>query len=158
MMNKYEELRRKAEAATPGPWRWELNEKHKNVELCGGRPQYDRTVMGFWRYGMNGAAPCFPDAKHPHQVLRRADEFSSVVAGREHHAHWFKNIDNPNAAFIAAANPAVVLELLDELKAARAALRWADTSHRGSCGQYSICICGKVEHAAAIEAALKEGE
>ena len=43
--------------------------------------------------------------------MARAESFAVVAPGREHHASWFKLIDNPDANLIAAAP-----ELLDALK------------------------------------------
>lgn len=86
---------------TPGPWRWEINMKSRCVRLTGGaRPQYDLTVMDFVRWGMGSAAPRFIDSM---QLLDRADTYSVVVAGREHHAAWFQGLNHPDAHLIAAA-------------------------------------------------------
>jgi hypothetical protein len=41
---------------TPGPWRWEFNAERKSVDLVGGRPMFDLTVMDFARWGMGNAA------------------------------------------------------------------------------------------------------
>jgi hypothetical protein len=86
---------------TPGPWRWEVSLKSKNVSLCGGRPPFDQTVMDFVRWGMGGAAPRLID--HNRFLLRRADEFSVTVPGREHHSAWFRAIDHPDARMIEAS-------------------------------------------------------
>ena len=132
--DQIEELERLEKEATPGPWRWEVNEKGKSVNLTGGDSRngfgkYDMTVMDFVRYGMGGAAPRFLDEN---DLLRRADEFAAVVAGREHHAAWFKTIDHADANLIPAtrnALPALLQSarneamLLDALKAAREELR-----------------------------------
>lgn len=88
---------------TPGPWRWELNKNSKVIELCGGRPQFDKTVMDFERWGMGGAAPRFQDPADQHLLLTRAEHFAVVVPGREHHRSWFQGIDQPDANLIAAA-------------------------------------------------------
>ncbi len=40
---------------TPGPWRWEFNAEHKRLNLVGGRPLYDLTIIDFERWGMNKA-------------------------------------------------------------------------------------------------------
>lgn len=88
---------------TPGPWRWELNKHSKVIELCGGRPQFDKTVMDFERWGMGGAAPRFQDPTDQHLLLTRAEHFAVVVPGREHHRSWFQGIDQPDANLIAAA-------------------------------------------------------
>jgi hypothetical protein len=90
---------------TPGPWRWEVNQGIKQVQLCGGIPQFDLIVMDFARYGLTNAAPRFNNSVHPtnHNWMVRADEFAYSVDGREHHSSWFKKIEHPDAHLIAAA-------------------------------------------------------
>jgi len=87
---------------TPGPWRWELNLKGKSIQLCGGKPQYDLTVMDFTRWGMNGARPRVLDFSDM-MLLREAEEFRVFIPGREHHASWFQGINHPDMNLIAAA-------------------------------------------------------
>jgi len=107
---------------TPGPWRWEINRHAKQVQLCGGDGTrrgvgglYDCPVMTFKRYGRNGAAPVFWEWDTDRGLAKsepsRADKLAVEVAGREHHADWFAEIDHANARLIAAAP-----ELLDELR------------------------------------------
>ena len=94
----YADLRALAEGATPGPWRW--RNSNGEAHLFGVRTL---VVMGFRRLGMHGAQPVFRD--HETNVL--------VDAGRA-------NINAfPDAAYIAAANPARILALLADLDAAR---------------------------------------
>jgi hypothetical protein len=99
---------------TPGPWRWEINRKHKSINLCGGLPAgtFDKTVLGFECYGMGGAAPVFHNwtAGGWGGAPKRCYELAVEQVGREHHAGWFALIDHPNAHLIAAAP-----ELLDSL-------------------------------------------
>lgn len=122
---------------TPGPWRWEVNEKHKSVQLVGGVPKYDLTVMGFERWGMHDAAATLrePDVDGMN-IMHRCTDWAKPVPGREHHADWFKAIDHPDALLIAAAPELLaaleaITELYDtdegcrslpEYKAARAAI------------------------------------
>lgn len=87
---------------TPGPWRWEISESGKQVNLCGGVPKFDLTVMDFVRWGMGGAAPRFRDNSDM-GLMQRSDKFAVKVGGREHHAKWFKDLDHPDARLIAAA-------------------------------------------------------
>jgi len=98
---------------TPGPWRWEFNQKSKYIHLVGGKIRYDLTVMDFVRYGMGGAAPRFNiDHGQDMQLMHRADTMGVIVKGREHHQNWFKDIDHPDAKLIAAA-PDLLEALID---------------------------------------------
>lgn len=81
---------------TPGPWRWALHPKMKSIELMA--PAW--CVMGFARWGMDGATPKFLGGKP--NMLRKAVEFATPIKGREHH-DWELEIDHPNARLIAAA-------------------------------------------------------
>lgn len=116
-------LKAAAEAATPGPWRWELNESSKSIALAGGKPTFDKTVMDFARWGMGGAAPRFNDAVASGElnIMERAEKYGAEVPGREHHANWFKIIAHPDAAWIAAAHPSAILALIAEVEATRRA-------------------------------------
>lgn len=82
MTDYLDEIQARADAATPGPWRW----RNSNLDplLVGARTL---VVMAFRRMGFNGAQPVFRD--HERDVL--------VDAGRE-------NINAfPDAVFIAHA-------------------------------------------------------
>lgn len=85
-------LRAAAEAATPGPWR---------VESM--RPS-TLGIETVWSAGMHDIADCSKAAGLPYSTRVPAEQIEA------------------NAAFIAAANPAAVLALLDELDAAYRAL------------------------------------
>ena len=92
---------------TPGPWRWELNRKHRGIKLAGGVPRFDLTVVDFVRWGMSSAVPRFrePDRDRldiMHRAHERAD-WSAPFEGREHHADWCANVTHPDAQLIAAA-------------------------------------------------------
>lgn len=91
-----------SEKFTPGPWRWEVNMKSKRIQLCGGKPQFDLTVMDFTRWGMNGARPRVLDYSDM-KLLKEAEDFRVVIPGREHHASWLQGIDHPDMNLIAAA-------------------------------------------------------
>jgi hypothetical protein len=89
---------------TPGPWRWELNEKSKDLNLCGGKPMYDLTVMDFVRWGVGGAIPRFNTQYNTDlAIMKKADTFGQIVPERKHHASWFKTLNHPDAQLIAAA-------------------------------------------------------
>jgi hypothetical protein len=110
-------IRVAAEAATPGPWRWELNEKSKRVALQGGKPKYDCTVMDFVRYGMNGAMPRFVTEPKPFMnIMKPCTAYAKEVEGRKHHADWFKTIDNQDANYIAMMSPSTVLRLVEQAR------------------------------------------
>jgi hypothetical protein len=108
------ELRRLAEAATPGPWRWE-GHRNRGMHLSTvdrGR-QY---VMGFIRQGMQGAQPTFQVRDEDgYGLMTPASELAvQEVEYRDDITH----IEHPDAAFIVAANPATILSLLDRAEAA----------------------------------------
>lgn len=108
-------LRDAAEKATPGPWRWEVSLKGKSVTLEGGKPTFDRTVMSFTRWGLGCAAPEFA----VDGILTHTKELTAIVPGREHHQDWFRDINHPDAQYIALANPQTILRLLDVVEAAK---------------------------------------
>jgi hypothetical protein len=100
---------------TPGPWRWELNVKHHGLELCGGRPRYDLTVLDFKRWGMSSAIARFRTDAHGPNTLQKATDFARPIPGREHHSSWLQAVDHPDAHLIAAAPD--LLEMLEEMAA-----------------------------------------
>ena len=101
---------------TPGPWRWEFNAKHKTVDLVGGRPMFDLTVMDFARWGMSHAVPRFRDTAVDGMNLmdRLCDkpEWIAPEPGREHHKRWHQLVTHPDASLIAAA-PDLLESLVD---------------------------------------------
>lgn len=98
---------------TKGPWRWEFNQSTKSIQLCGGKPAHDMTVMCFARVGMNGATPLVLDPADP-CVLVPASRFAQPLAGREHHKSWFQTLRQPDLDLIAAAP-----DMYEALKVAR---------------------------------------
>lgn len=97
---------------TPGPWRFEVHPTSKQVLLVSqtsGKP----FVMGFDRWGMQGAAPSFP----VEGLMVPCKELMRPVRGRLHHASWYQEINHPDALLI-EASPA----LLTACKKALAAL------------------------------------
>lgn len=108
-------LRSLAEAATPGPWRWQVNKKQGAIELRGGAKPYDLNVMEFARWGMRGACPVVMTGGPEWQT--KAHNFAVPVPGREHHKSWFQGVIHPDLNWIEAAHPQAVLALLNELAA-----------------------------------------
>ncbi|UXY13826.1 ead/Ea22-like family protein [Chitiniphilus purpureus] len=156
----HDELRRLAQAATPGPWRWEVNAKHKSMQLVGGIPQYDLTVMDFERWGMGGAVIRLRELSEAGMniMYRVCDRLDWIVpfAGREHHEGWCADIDHADARLIAAANPATVLALLDELDATKrecSALA-ANSCHRGYGDDYGNHRCEYQDQISALREQL----
>jgi hypothetical protein len=110
---KLSEIKTRLEAATPGPWEWDVNSHHKIVTLMtthSGRLY----VMGFVRWGTNGAAPTFQTDNR----MVRADELLKSMPGREHHIGYDDYIDHPDANLIANAPADIqaLLEYIDELE------------------------------------------
>ncbi len=102
---------------TPGPWRWEFNEKHKQLTLVGGVPKYDLTIMGFSRWGMWGAGVDLREVSEGHESLncmyRLNDrkDWIQPFPGRDHHAHWCAAVNHPDMVLMQSAP-----ELLDALE------------------------------------------
>lgn len=92
---------------TPGPWRWELNEKHRQIHLVGGRPQFDLTIIEPARWGMNCATLMIRDTAHDgmnlmHKLQERRD-WIAPFPGRAHHASWCAGVSHPDMRLIEAA-------------------------------------------------------
>lgn len=105
---------------TPGPWRWEFNEKHRQLTLVGGRPKFDLTIMEFCRWGMWGAGVSMrdtsPDAdgfQLMHKVHERPD-WIVPFPGREHHKDWCAAVSQPDMVLMQAAPD--LLEALEKIK------------------------------------------
>jgi len=110
------ELRRLAEAATPGPWAWSGSVKY-GMYLAHWRPGWGQcTVMDFVRHGMSGAQPRFADERS-HMGHKAVDIAVREVPYRDD----VVALDHPDARWLAAASPDVVLALLDRIEALEAA-------------------------------------
>lgn len=104
---------------TPGPWRWEFNEKHRQLTLVGGRPKYDLTIMEFCRWGMWGAGVSMRDTAPEaegfnlmHKVHERSD-WVVPLPGRAHHKDWCAAVAHPDMLLMQAAPD--LLQALDDL-------------------------------------------
>lgn len=121
---------------TPGPWRWEFNEKHRQLTLVGGRPKYDLTIMEFCRWGMWGAGVSMRDTAPEaegfnlmHKVHERPD-WVVPFPGRAHHKDWCAAIDHPDMRLMQAAP-----DLLEALEASNLLLR----TKRHACENTEVC-------------------
>lgn len=98
--------------STEGPWRFELNAKHKDVNLVGGRPKFDLTIMDLTRWGMQSANLRFRRTMAPGlQVMDDATRYAQPLRGREHHKDWFQVLNHPDARLIEAA-PTMIQALI----------------------------------------------
>lgn len=92
---------------TQGPWRWELNEKHKSLSLVGGKPAYDLTIIEPTRWGMGSATLMLRDtAEDGMNIMHKLHERLDWIApheGRAHHASWCADVVHPDMRLIAAA-------------------------------------------------------
>ena len=113
---------------TPGPWRWEINLQSKCLDLVGGRPQYDLTIIDFERWGMNKATMRLRDTAHDGMnLMYRVHERPDWIApeqGREHHQQWHQLLNHPDARLISAAP-----DLLEALKLAQSIIGRPDDEH-----------------------------
>jgi hypothetical protein len=92
---------------TPGPWRWEINLKHKTMHLCGGQNPFDLTIMDFDRWGMGGAVatlrdPAVDGMNIMHRLPDRMD-WIEAFPGRQHHFDWCAAVKHPDMQLIEAA-------------------------------------------------------
>lgn len=117
---KIDEIRAREQAATPGPWRWYVNEHSKSMKLLTDHSGM-HYVMGFDRYGMQGAQPTFqvyqkysgPVNERKSRGMVKASELSRWNQDYRHDDGW---IEHPDAQLIAHA-PEDIRYLLDELAA-----------------------------------------
>ncbi|HEY9251572.1 MAG TPA: hypothetical protein VIP06_02855 [Nocardioides sp.] len=72
-MNALQEIQKRAAAATPGPWQWFGNWDFREVYLAT-RNYGRRYVLGFRRWGMQGAQPVFRSAPGDGATLQHASE------------------------------------------------------------------------------------
>ena len=150
-MTRIDEMLALSEKATTGPWRWNVNGDTKSVEIEGGRPMYDKTVMDFARWGMNRAQPRFngalvdgEDGFNILYPLSGRKDWIAPYAGREHHKSWFANVTHPDAALIVAAVNFVRSDDFRALLAEREAMRWRPISEAPRDGTWILAaLCGE---------------
>jgi hypothetical protein len=121
------ELRRLAEAATPGPW---FCDGVSAEEGRGKYTAYEVTV---------------PNSRGDHQSI--VDTFNSGIAEihEEEYDRW-DEVGRRNAAFIAAANPAAILALIDRTEKAEAALASAVAGGTGGMCATNRAAWANIDH------------
>ncbi len=107
MNEKVKEIKERHNRATPGPWKWLVNEYCHNAKLVTVHSgQY--YVMGFKRWGMHDAQPTFqkyercsgPVTERGSMGMRKASEMLRFNQDYRHDDGW---IDHPDADCIAHA-------------------------------------------------------
>ena len=104
-------LRAKAEAATPGPYCWDIRPLHNSMELVG---RGSDTVLRPVRWGFQGASLMMPAPAPNDWVLKPIHEDAVAGKNRQHHFNWHRVPARANADWLAAADPSTILRLLDE--------------------------------------------
>jgi len=122
---KLNEIRARLNAATPGPWEWDVHSALKTAMLMTTQSGGDY-VMGFDRWGPFNAAPNFhvfekyegPVEMRGGRGMVRADKLLKSKPGREHCIGFDDYIDHPDAALIASAPADIqaLLEYIEELE------------------------------------------
>lgn len=129
------DLRKTAEAATPGPWHWAGNADNHQLYLAtwikgAGRCQ----VMDFERWGMQSAIPRFLDDESLMMQTAKNRLVFEVARNQglpdgtpRSHPKVYRadvvDVMHPNAEFIATFDPATVLALLSRLEQAEQAVQ-----------------------------------
>lgn len=137
-----EKARKIDNAATPGPWMWDLRIATRQCYLLTEHSgQY--YVMGFERWGMQQALPTFQvyekcegemHERGSHGMFR-ADKLAKSYPGKEHHNGFDDYINNPDAVFIAESRQLVhdltvaVSELLARAESAEKKLAECEPKH-----------------------------
>lgn len=123
-------LREAAEKATPGPWQWRQHKVSKEIDLAA--PHGGGTiVMDFCRQGMHMAQPRFAVTLDDQPRGKRGGVL--VPAKELIDRDSFNLLRHPDAEFIAASNPAIILSLLDALDGAERELeQWRNLSAKPS--------------------------
>ena len=114
-------IRAREAAATPGPWAWDIQAAIKQAYLWTTHNGH-HYVMGFRRWGMNGAAPTFqvyekyegPLDERKSKGMFRADKLTKSLPGKEYNVGYDDYLDHPDAEFIAHARqdvPALIAEV-----------------------------------------------
>ncbi|ALG07643.1 hypothetical protein [Kibdelosporangium phytohabitans] len=167
MTDQLDEIKARAAAATPGPWMWEGNTDTRHISLA--TKYWGRwVVMGFRRWGMQGAQPMFAQGRKPGPIEDRKGDWGpftngepGTLADAEHLARYevcptatsrkdqrvyradLTGIRNPDAEFIAHSR-ADVEWLLSEVERLR--------------GQLDVLGTQQADHDCAANCTLEHGE
>lgn len=130
-MSRLDDIRKRSNAATPGPWQWDMRHKSGITQLVtahSGRYY----VMGVERWGMQNACPTFqvyekysgPVRERHSKGMVRADQLATPIPGKEHHFGFEDHINHPDAVFIEHSKDDVewLLTTIDSLTKDRDAL------------------------------------
>ena len=122
---KLNEIRARLEAATPGPWEWDVNSRFHDARLMtthSGR----YCVMCFRRWGTQGAMPVFQIyEKYEGRLIDRnshgmahIDKLLKSIPDKQHHKGFDDYIDHPDADLISNAPSDIkaLLEYIEELE------------------------------------------
>lgn len=78
--DRLDEIKARAAAATPGPWMWEGNTDTRQISLA--TKYWGRwVVMGFRRWGMQGAQPMFAQGRKPGPPEDRKGDWGPFTNG-----------------------------------------------------------------------------
>lgn len=147
-MDKLHEIKERLEKATPEPWEWVGSTKNKYISLE--TPKFGRhTIMGFDRWGLNGACPVFMEPSFDGTMNLQHKQFRVLERGfkwlkerQSHHEGWDMDIDHPDAQLIAHAPEDIryLIAEVERLQAESAAMREALMPYRKDFGNGAYAI------------------
>lgn len=121
-----DDIRARADAATPGPWRWAGNTRSQDIRLVT-RDRGRVFVMGFRRWGMHLAQPEFQVMRDGSGYMIPASDLpiyevcpdATTADDRRVYRQDIIGIRNPDAEFIASARQDIddLLDYIDVLEA-----------------------------------------
>lgn len=149
--------------ATPGPWKWDLRKTCRDAKIVTDHSgQY--YVMGFTRWGMQGAVPTFqvydryegPVTERGSHGMKRADALARSYPGKEHHVGFDDYPDHPDARFIVEARR-LLPELIAAVEHLTAELTQTHAQLDGIVKKYGLYHDGRGDAILNLLAMLQEG-